>query len=266
MTRLKEEWIKDIESDILAYELELTGKIGWTLAELSAAANGISVKQIEKAAADYLVAVIPVTSGEGVIGSFSESVAAILRRMGFCPIVTERTDVDGIYEAYSRDAACLFLADDHRFIGINREKNRLTDNNLATARGYVAALEKAAGGLEGREALLLGYGIVGQKIHEALIHKNVRVKIYDKNRPLLAALRNDMILEDVRDMRKYSLILDATNEGPWMEESMLHPDVWIAAPGIPLSLGEALYNKYKDRVIHDWLQIGVAAMMGELCR
>ena len=46
---------------------------------------------------------------------------------------------------------------------------------------------------------------------------------------------------------------------------MLHPDFRMAAPGIPLSLSEELYNKHRHRVIHDWLQIGTAVMMGELC-
>lgn len=39
----------------------------------------------------------------------------------------------------------------------------------------------------------------------------------------------------------------------------------IGAPGIPLSLNSKTYELYKDRILHDWLQIGVAVMIGELC-
>ena len=266
MTRLKEEWIRNIEADIVEYEQDLIRKTGLSLLEISGGANGIPVCKIKDAAEKYTVAVIPVTTGEGIIGTFSESVAAIIRYMGFRAFVTDKTDVDGIFRAYELKADCLFLADDNRYIGINLNKNIISDNNRATAAGYITVLEKVCGGLAGKDILLLGYGIVGKIMLDILKEKKAAVRVYDKNSSLLSGLSEDIVLKNPDDISKYPFLLDATNEGGWIKEGMLHKDAWIITPGIPLSLTDDVYNKYKGKVVHDWLQIGTAVMMGELCR
>ncbi|GAB1476993.1 3-methylornithyl-N6-L-lysine dehydrogenase PylD [Bacillota bacterium] len=266
MTRLKENWIRDIEKDICEYDRELAGKTGMTLLELAAKANGIHPDRIKEAADTLKAAAVPVKAGEGIIGTFSQSVAAILRHMGFETMVTAASDVDGIYEACETGADLLFMADDNRFIGINRLKGRVSENNTATAGGYIAALEQAAGSLEGRRILVLGYGIVGKTALEILKAKGAVPMIYDIDSARTACMDPDMVLGDINQMRNYSLIFDASNTGGWIGEEMLHPQFLMAAPGIPLSLSFTLYNKYRHRVIHDWLQLGTAAMMGELCK
>lgn len=266
MTRLKEDWIRDIETSISEYDREIAHKTGMTLLELAAAANGIHPDRIRNAAESYKVATVPVMAGQGIIGMFSQSVAAILHHLGFQTIVTESTDVDGIYEAYQAGAHCLFLADDQRFVGINRQKDRISDNNIATAKGYITALEQLAGKLAGHQVLVLGYGIVGKYMVHFLKEKGAYPVVYDINPVQTADLNPEMILTDGESIKYYSLLLDATNNGGWIREEMLHPDFRMAAPGIPLSLNEELYNKYRHRVIHDWLQIGTAVMMGELCK
>lgn len=266
MTRLREEWIKNIQSGISAYEHELKRKTGMTLLELSAMSNDMDTSQIIKHTSDYNVAVIPVTTGEGIIGTFSQSVASIIRQLGFNAFVTERTDVDGIYEAYLKNASCLFLADDKRFLGINIGRNIISDNNAATAKGYITVLEHVCGGLAGKEVLLLGYGTVGKIMLELLINKDAIPIIYDKNEKLLAGLNEEMILKGSEYIKNYKLILDATNEGGWIQSDMIDENSFIAAPGIPLSLKEDDYEKHRDRVVNDWLQIGTAVMMGELCK
>jgi len=60
MTRLKEDWIRDIETQIEEYDQELSDKIGMTLLELAASANGIAADRIRKAAGKYKVAAVPV--------------------------------------------------------------------------------------------------------------------------------------------------------------------------------------------------------------
>jgi pyrrolysine biosynthesis protein PylD len=266
MTRLKEDWIRDIETQIEEYDQELSDKIGMTLLELAASANGIAADRIRKAAGKYKVAAVPVMAGEGIIGSFSQSVAAIIGRLGFKTFVTEAADVDGIYEAFGAGATCLFLADDQRFIGINRESNLISDNNTATAKGYITALEQAAGDLEGRKVLVLGHGTVGKLMVELLTQRKALLKVYDIDATRMSGLDQSMILESKDFIKDYQLILDATNNGDWITEEMLHKDFWMAAPGVPLSLSQSLFKKYRHRVIHDRLQIGVAVMMGELCR
>jgi len=266
MTRLKEDWIRDIERDICEYDRELADKTGMTLLEIAAEANGIHPERIREAAESYIVGVVPVKAGEGIIGTFSQSVAAILQHMGFHAVVTEASDVNGIYEAFRADVRYLFLADDDRFIGIDWSKGRVSDNNAATARGYITALEQAAGSLSGRPVLILGYGIVGEEMVHFLKVKGALPVVYDTDPRKTAGLDPAMVLADIGQMKDYPLLLDATNKGGWIREEMLHPEFWMAAPGIPLSLDDTLYNKYRHRVIHDWLQLGTAVMMGELCK
>ncbi len=266
MTRLKEDWIRDIQTGIREYDREIVCKTGMTLLELAAAANEIHPDRIREAAESYKVAAVPITAGEGIIGTFSQSVAAILHHLGFQTAVTEATDVDGIYEAYRTGAHCLFLADDRRFVGINRQKDRISDNNIATAKGYITALEQLAGGLAGHKVLVLGYGVVGQYMVHFLKEKGAYPVVFDIDPAKTADLSREMLLTDIELIKNYPLLLDATNNGEWIREEMLHLDFRMAAPGIPLSLSEELYNKHRHRVIHDWLQIGTAVMMGELCK
>lgn len=266
MTRLKEDWIRNIERDIREYDRELAGKTGMTLVELAAKANGINPGRIREKAESLKAAAIPVRAGEGIIGTFSQSVAAILHHMGFQTIVTGASDVNGIYEAVQAGADLIFLADDDRFIGINRLNGRISENNSATARGYIAALEQVAGLLAGQRILVLGYGAVGEIAVRILKEKGAIPLVYDIDEAKTACLDKDMVLPGIEQMKDCPLVLDATNAGAWIREEMLHPEFWMAAPGIPLSLRDDLYNKYRHRVIHDWLQLGTAVMMGELCK
>ncbi len=266
MTRLKEDWIRDIEMGMKEYERELVGKTGITLLDLAAKSNGIHPDRIREAAKSYKVAAVPVKAGEGVIGTFSQSVAAILHHLGFQVIITESTDVDGIYEAWQSKAHCIFLADDQRFLGIHPSKNQISDNNIATAKGYITALEQVAGSLARRKVLVLGYGLVGKRMVRLLLEKEAQPVVYDIDPVKTADLAPDMVLKDRESMKDYPLLLDVTNQGGWVCEEMLHPEFWMAAPGVPLSLSDELYRKYEHRVIHDLLQIGTAVMMGELCK
>ena len=90
--------------------------------------------------------------------------------------------------------------------------------------------------------------------------------VYDINPDRTADLDPENVLTDKNLIKNYPLLIDATNTGGWLREEMLHPDFRMAAPGIPLSLDIELYNKYRNQVVHDWLQIGTAVMMGELCK
>lgn len=266
MTRLKEDWIRNIERDIREYDRELAGKAGMTLLELAAKANGINPDRIREKAGTFKVAAIPVRAGEGIIGTFSQSVAAILRHMGFQTMVTGASDVNGIYEAIQIGADLIFLADDDRFIGINRLNGRISENNLSTVKGYITALEQMAGLLSGQRVLVLGYGALGKIAVQILMEKGAVPLVYDIDEVKTACLDKDMFLPDIGQMKDYPLVFDASNGGAWVREEMLHHEFWMAAPGIPLSLSDDLYNKYRHRIIHDWLQLGTAVMMGDLCK
>lgn len=267
MTRLTSEWICDIEEKVAGWNGELKRKTGLDFIDLAAKCSGRSRTEIVNASEKYSVAVIPVTSGLGTISSFSESVAAIVRAMGFNTIVTENTDVNGIYEACVRGAEILFMADDDRYIAMNRKTGSIGDNNIATASGYAEVLLALAGmseGARGAKIAVLGYGIIGQLMASYLTGKGAVVSIYDKDmsKKSVACEAGHTWIEDPEGLREFKYIADATSEGNWLKSSFLHEDTVIAAPGIPFSLTSEAQKKYEGRYIHDFLEIGTACMIG----
>jgi len=246
MTRLKTEWINKPDEDIKKHDLHLRKATGMGIPEVAFKAAGIP--HILKAdLSQYKAAVIRVSAGQGVIGSFAESVAAVASYMGAEAFITEKCDVAGIYEAFSRGAEILFMADDDRFIAVNIKTGKVVENDAATALGYVTALSVMAGGLSGREVTLLGFGRMGKKAQECLIAEGAFVKVYEKGDRLPLPLSG--------------LVFDATDEGGFLGVSDLSGDIMIAAPGIPLLLDEEAYALHKNRVIHDPLQLGTAVML-----
>lgn len=264
MTRLKEEWISGIEKDLLAYDQRLLDKIGIDLVGLAAKSVGINANILRKAALDLLVAAVPVRAGQGIIGQFSQSVAAIVGHMGFKVMVTDASDVDGIYEAYSSGADCIMMADDERFIGFNVHTGKLSENNQATAKGYIAALDQMAKGLTGKEVLVLGYGCVGKLMVSMLKDRGAIPAVYEKDQGKLDP-KSPKFIKTKELIKNYSLIIDATNTGGWLSKDLLHEGALISSPGIPLALDREAYIEFESRLIHDWLQLGTGVMMAELC-
>ena len=264
MTRLITEWIDEIKNNAKGKESKLKEKAGLDFVGLAAKSSGWSVADIERAAQQIKIGVVPVTSGEGIISSFAEAVAAVTGVMGFQSFVTECVDVSGIYEAHKREADILFMADDNQYISFNLNRKKMTDNNYATAAGYLTALEEAHGSMVGKEVLLLGFGILGQEFLKRLMKKGIGVSGYDIDENRLKAMgwSGASILENIEDMKKFKIVIDATNQGGWIHQGMLHPDTWIASPGIPMSLDEEAYTIYEKRTIYDFLEIGTAAMLG----
>jgi len=268
MTRLVEDWIKDIDVTIKEYESDLRFKTGLDFVALASAASGVARERIELTAKNSRVGVIPITAGQGIIGYFAESVAAILQCMNFDAFVTACTDVAGIYEAHQKGAKILFFADEDRFLAVNLERNIVAENDQATARGYVAALEAATGNLKDQEVLVIGCGPVGRAVLSNLKQKGAHPVAYDKDKNVLTSLASEglKIVSDVAIIAKYRLVVDATPEGGWIHKGMLHPEAWIVTPGVPLSLDPEAYAYYKQRVIHDPLHIGVATMAALVCK
>lgn len=268
MTRLVEDWIKDISSVIKDYEKDLIKKTGLDYIGLASAASGVSKIKIIQASKNKEVGVVPVTTGLGLIGSFSESVAAIAQCMGFEAFVTEHTDVAGIYEAQQKGAKIIFIADDDKFIALNIEKNMAAENSRSTARGYVAALEGAAQDVKDKEVLVIGCGVVGKEVLAALKEKGANPVAWDIKQEVLKELSDGglKVLKCQEEIAGYSLIVDATYQGGWISKDMLHPEVFMVTPGVPISLDEEAYDCHRNRVLHDYLPIGVAVMLAETCK
>ena len=92
----------------------------------------------------------------------AECVAAILGHLGCDAWVTAQPDVRGWQAAVAGGAEVIFAADDYRFVALNIRTGVCVDDDPATADGFVAALDAAAGGVGGRNVLVLGLGPVGR--------------------------------------------------------------------------------------------------------
>ena len=139
---------------------------------------------------------------------------ATLLHLGCDAWMTTQPDVRGMQAAVARGATVLFLADDHRFIALNVTKTCCVDDDPATADGYVTALEAAAGGLDGRDVLLLGLGPVGRAAARRLATRSAKVLVVEPDEErVTAALEVGLEFEptDLADgLARCDLIFDAT--------------------------------------------------------
>ena len=210
------------------------------------------------------VAVVPITSGEGVIGGFSDCVVAILRHLGCDAWVTAQPDVRGIQEAYVGAAEVVFVADDFRFIALNTRNGRCIDDDPATADGYVTALEAAAGSLFSRHVLLLGLGPVGRAAARRLVSRGAAVEVVEPDPARLqAAIDIGLRIQPVSladGLARCDLIFDATPAAGFIDVADVSPITIAAVPGLPSAFTPAAQAALGARHIHEPLAIGVAVM------
>ena len=265
MTRLMSEDIRFIGDDLARYDSELLRKTGLSLRQIACRAAGMEEAEARRSLASVVAGVVPMTSGEGIIVGFSEAVADILGYLGASSFVTDMADVAGLAEAVRRGADVVFLADDLRFVALNLSSRIVADNSEATARGYVAALDALAGGLERKTILVLGAGEVGRHAIAAVQALGARVSVYDPDPKKIRDLESEAGLAVEKDLEealeKHRLIVDASPAAGIIKERHIKPDTAIAAPGLPLGLCPGALVSIGDRLIHDPLQIGVATML-----
>ncbi len=268
MTRLQTDWIKDMEKELPQWAENLEGQSNMSLFNLAALAGDISRGRLKSASWRVKIGVVPVTSGLGLINTFCQQVAGIIRHMGFEVFITEATDVSGIYEATQMGAGVIFLADDTYFLALNMSKNLVAENSDATARGFVAALEGAAGGLRDKEVLVIGGGRVGRSALHFLKCRGADGVLYDNNEAVLGEFKKQgfNVVRSIEDIKKYPLVVDCSfSEAGWLHKEMLHPDLWFASPAVPLSLDAEAAEYFQNRLIHDLLQLGVITMLAMVC-
>lgn len=264
MTRLRTEWIAQIQETAVSWDQQLKRDTGMGYLDIAAAVCGRDSGELEELVQKTKAAVVPITCGQGIIDTFSQSAAAVLSAMGAETFVTENTDVNGIYEAAVMGVDVLYMADEDRYLALNIKNGKLGDNNIATANGYAVLLEQMAGGLKGKETAVLGYGIVGRLLCASLKLKGAKVFVYDKS---LFYQKDAEAMEytwirDISQLKDFKWIADATSEGGWLHSRYLHEEVRIAAPGLPLSLDEEACGRLNGRYVNDMLEIGTAAMLG----
>lgn len=269
MTRLRSEDIAGAARDLRAYDADLRRKVGTGLRGLACGAAGMDEVAFTRLAVAATAAVVPVTAGAGIIAGFSEAVGRILAHVGLAAFVTAQTDVAGLTEAYDRRCELIFLADDHSFVAIHTRRRRVVSNAEATGTGYAWGLGVMAGGLRGKPVLVVGCGPVGRRAAENLLGSGAHVHVYDTNGVKACRLAAEMegrsrpvMVEETfaAALTRHTLILDATPAAGIIDADAVGPETCISAPGVPIGLTDAALAKISDRVLHDFLEIGVATM------
>lgn len=269
MTRLKSADIAHLTLELKDYDKQLKEKTGMTLGELGCRAATIS-QDTSGWTCNLRVAAVPVTSGDGVISNFTETLVAIATHLGFAASVTKQSDIAGIAEAYQKGFDVILAADDRMFCAINTKNGHLVDNAEATAKGFSHGLAGLAGGLKHKPVLVLGCGPVGRAGIETLVTLGARVTVYDpiKTRCYATAMAlpeaDVEVAANLEDALKvHSLIFEATPVANSIPFSVVNENTYIAAPGVPCGVSEDTVKRLGSRLLWDPLQIGVASMLME---
>jgi pyrrolysine biosynthesis protein PylD len=269
MTRLRSEDVAAGVNDLHAYDQELRRKTGTDLKGLACGAAGLEAETFDRLAVLATASAVPITAGGGIIPGFSEAVRRTLAHIGLAAGVTDEADVAGLAEAYRRRSELIFLADDRCFVSIHTRRLTVISNATATGTGYAWGLGLMAGGLTGRPVLVIGCGPVGCSATEALLALGARVHVFDVDRAracqLAAAMGAEcftvVVEEDFKAaLARHPLLLDATPAAGIIDADTLNPGSCISAPGVPLGLTAEAVAKASDRILHDFLEIGVATM------
>jgi len=273
LTRLKLDDIRSIAAKIKDYDEELRSKTGKTLRGIACSCFDISESLFIRRASSFTLSVVPVTAGEGLITAFSDTVCAILRHLGFTATVTEQSDTAGLAEALENHTDGVFMSDDNRFIAFNMLTRAVADNSEATGKVFATALDlMAEGGIRNKDALVLGCGPVGTAAALKLLELGAMVSLFDTSPEKARLLRDSSgnkqkihLMKSIDDaLRTHRLVLDATPVADTIPYSYVTDATIVAAPGVPLGLSSDAAKRLGARLIHDKLELGVAAMAASL--
>jgi hypothetical protein len=242
---------------------------------LAARAADRPAEEVRARLAGRRLAAVSLSGGEGVVTGFAAALAAIGRRLGLIAEAMPAPDEAGLAQARRWGADFIIHADDDRFWARATADGRTADNNPATSRVFVAALELLSGGsLAGREVVVLGLGVIGRGAASRLAELGAVPLMYDpdpRTWPAAEVEAGGAILaapaDLARALARTNLIFEAT-PGPLALPPSLWPDFPIvAAPGVPLAWPVAwLTAGSSGRLWHDPLQSGTAAMLAQLAR
>jgi len=259
MTRLTTDLIEEVPFALGCRDDDLMAKAGLSLKGLALRAIGATDEDLDLRSVH--AAAVPVTSGKGIIRTFSDSVCAITQHMGMDSIVTRKPDVAGLAEAVAGGADIVFMADDEEFIALNLRSGGYVDNVRSTALGYCTALDAAMGGISGREVLVIGAGRVGSYAIGLLRARGAKVTLLEKdmNRAIWAKEHFGVSLVHNAEtgLRQAKAILNASPAV--IPGGSISHGVVISSPGVPYGFDAEAERRAKV-IIHDPLQIGVAVM------
>lgn len=218
------------------------------------------------------IGIVPVTSGNGIIGNFSASLNAITEYFGFDSFVTGMPDVSGYYEAVRNGAQIILMADDHTFLAHNLKNGKIANNQPCTGIIYAEIASRHLK-TSSKDVLAVGLGKVGFPGAAHFVHKGFRVYGYDADGALLEKtvsnlgiipfdlnnIGNDNTEDD--NARKFSIIFEATPCANTIPESVISENCVISTPGIPCAISRELQKKYSVELIMEPLGIGTASML-----
>lgn len=270
MTRLTETHINETTEQLQRIDLELSVRTGFDLRGVALQAIQIDAVRARESCEGLNLAVVPMTSGEGVISGFAEALCAITSHVGFNAWKARGTDVAGIAEAYASRADILMLADDHCFVAVNTRSRSVANNNRATGEGFAALLDMMADGIAGRACGVIGCGPVGSASAFRLARMGAELTVCDRVEDRARRLAGEIraitgkcchYVKEVESVTQTNrFIVDATPSPRIIHTKALTPETVIVAPGVPHGLTPKSLAQLGRRFYHDNLPLGVATM------
>ena len=220
------------------------------------------------------LAALSVSSGQGVLPGFAGTLAALARSLGLEAEAMPGADEEALREAEAWGADWVIRAADDCFEVRDLDGRVLADNNPATSRAFVAALELLANGLAGREVLVLGLGVIGRGAAARLLEMGAWPLMFDidpaKGPAALAEAGGGEVVAGEKALARVlagrtALIFEAVPRREIWPGKIRPPKeapLKVAAPGVPLSWPAAwLRPGGPARLWHDVLPSGLAAML-----
>ncbi|MDR2944772.1 MAG: 3-methylornithyl-N6-L-lysine dehydrogenase PylD [Methanosarcinales archaeon] len=236
--------------------------------------DGLCRKVYGTAPGNEMIAIVPVTAGNGIIGSFSESLLFTVKHFGMNGFITENTDVAGYYEAVTAGADIVLMADDLAYIAHNLRNGKIAHNQVCTGRIYAEILCHAADFADGdidndnidndeNALLVIGLGKVGTPALETFLNEKQNIYVFDVDSKRVdeIVLHYPVKKYDPKDGKTFSRIFEATPCADTISESVLRENSVVSTPGIPCGISGELIEKYSVRVVLEPLGIGTLSML-----
>ncbi len=121
----------------------------------------------------------------------------------------------------------------------------------------------------------IGCGPVGEFAAKTFLHMGARIALYDSQRAA-AILLEERLSNEIKNPRiqivddftshilKHPYILEATPSEKTIPDELISDQMMVSTPGVPLCISENGCKILKNRLIHDKLELGVAAMAAKL--
>ncbi|MDR1051599.1 MAG: 3-methylornithyl-N6-L-lysine dehydrogenase PylD [Deltaproteobacteria bacterium] len=240
MTRLLPSDIAGFGADWSDFDRALKSLAGASLPELALGALDFPLDKTDFLAGK-LVAVVPDSSGGGVIPGFSESLARVAGRLGARAVVAP-PDAPGLRAAADMGADLILTSDDDSFVCRNVKTGLVSHNGPATGLGFAQALLLMAGGsLADRDVLVVGAGEVGGAAAARLESLGASVTVYDivssRAGKVADGLSRAQVLRGGIETRlaDFELVLEASTSAEVWPEEAVRSGARLAAPGMPFS-------------------------------